>query len=46
MTKELSFGTPHGVLTYLLTLSLRMTPFGVFPDYFSFDHFLATLYCF
>ena len=29
-----------------LTLSLRMKPFGVFPDYFSFDHFLVTSYCF
>ena len=39
MTERSSFGTPHGLLTYLLTLSLRTTPLGVFPDYFSFDHF-------
>ena len=43
VTKERSFGTSHGVSTYLLTFSLRMTPFGVFPDYFSFDHFLANI---
>ena len=36
------------LLTYslYLTLSLRMKPFGVFPDYFSLDHFLVTSYCF
>ena len=28
-----------------LTLSLRTTPFGGFPDYFSFSHFLATSSC-
>ena len=39
--KEPFFGTPHGFLNYLLTLSLRMTPFGVFLDYFSFDLFIG-----
>ena len=29
-----------------LTLILRMTPIGVFPDYFSFNHFSATFCCF
>ena len=29
-----------------LTLSLRMTSFAVFPDYFSFDHFLSTFFFF
>ena len=37
--KEPSFGTPRGVMTCLLTLSLRTTPIGVFSDYFSFSHF-------
>ena len=46
MTKEPSFGTPRGVWTCLLSLSLRTTPFGGFPDYFSFSHFLATCCCF
>ena len=31
----------HGVLTCLLTLSLRKTQ-SVFVDYFSFSHFLGT----
>ena len=30
----------------LLTLSLRATPIGVFPDYFGFSKFLATSCCF
>ena len=46
ITKGLSFGSPHRVLTYLLTLSFRMMTYGVFWDYFSFDNFLATSYCF
>ena len=45
MIKEPSFGTPCGLLTCLLTLSLRTTPIGVFPDYFSFSHFLETSCC-
>ena len=44
--KERSFGTPHGFLTFLLTLSLRMTPIGVFPDDLNFSHFSATSCCF
>ena len=35
-------GTPRRVPTCLLTLSLRTTLFGGFPDYFCFSHFLAT----
>ena len=31
---------------YSLTLSFRTTPIGVFPDYFSFSHFLASSCCF
>ena len=45
MIKEHSFATPQGLLTCLLTLSLRTTPIGVFPDYFSFSYFLATSCC-
>ena len=29
-----------------LTLSLRTTPFGGFPDYFRFRHFRTTSSCF
>ena len=39
--KEPFFGIPHSFLNHLLTLSLRMTPFGVFLDYFSFDLFIG-----
>ena len=39
MVHERSFGAPHGVLTYLLTLSLRKTHLCVLPDYFNFIHF-------
>ena len=39
MTKEPSFGTPRGVLSCLLILSLRATSIGPFPDYISFSHF-------
>ena len=46
MTKEPSFGTPRGVWTCFLTLSLRTTPFGGFPDYFSFSYFLTISYRF
>ena len=46
MTKKLSFGTPRKVFTCLLTLSLRTTPLGVFPHFFSFSHFLSTSCCF
>ena len=42
MTKEPFFGAPHGILTCLLTLSLRKTHICVFPDYLSFCQFLAT----
>ena len=45
MIKEPSFGTPRGLLTCLLTLSLRTTPAGVFPGYFNFGYFLATSCC-
>ena len=38
---EPSFGTSHGVLTFLLTHGLRMTFFIVFSDYFSLDNFCA-----
>ena len=46
MIKKPSFGTPRGLLICVLTLSLQTTPIGVFPDYFSFSHFLATSCCF
>ena len=47
MMKELNFGTPHRVLTCLLTLRLRSMPVSVLPDYFSFSHFfLKTSCCF
>ena len=39
MFKETSFGTPRGLLTFLLTLILRTTPIEVFRNYFSFSHF-------
>ena len=41
MTKQPCSGTPHRVPIHLITLSLRMTVFGVFPDHFSSDHFYA-----
>ena len=41
MTKGPSFGTPRGIFTYLLTLSVRTTQIGVFLEYFSFSHFLG-----
>ena len=41
MTKEPPFGTPRGVWTCLLTLSLRTTPFGSFLIYFHFSHFFG-----
>ena len=43
--EEPSFGAPHGVLTCLLTFSLRTTPIGVLLDYFSFSHFSAPFCC-
>ena len=42
MKKEPCFGAPSGVWAYLLTLSLRTTPFSGFKDYFCFSHVLAT----
>ena len=45
MIKELSLTIPPGLLTCLLTLSLQTMPIGVFPDYFSFSHYLATFCC-
>ena len=45
MIKEPSFGTSHGLLPSLLTLSLRTTPICVFPDYFSLSNFLASSCC-
>ena len=39
--------TPEAAFDKLsLTIILRMTPIGVFPDYFSFNHFSATSCCF
>ena len=45
MIREPSFRTPDALLTCLLALSLRTTPIGVFPEYFSFSHYLATSCC-
>ena len=45
MTKGPSFGTPRGVLTCILTLSLQTAFTGILPDYFSFNP-LATSSCF
>ena len=46
MMKEPSFETPRRVLTCLLILSLQTTAIGVFPDYFSFNQFLAASFSF
>ena len=41
MTKELTFGASYGVLTCILTLSLRKTHICVFLDYFNLAIFGA-----
>ena len=41
ITKRPLFGAPCRNSTCQLTLSLRKTHISVFPDYFSFRHFLA-----
>ena len=45
LIKEPSLGTPRGLLPCLLSLSLGMTPIGVFSDYFSLSNFLASSCC-
>ena len=42
ITKRPLFGAPCRNSTCQLTLSLRKTHIRVFPDYFSFGHFLAS----
>ena len=42
ITKRPLFGAPCRNSTCQLTLSLRKTHIRVFPDYFSFRHFLAS----
>ena len=42
MTKGPSFGTPGGIFTCLLTLSLQTTQIGVFLDYFILANFWVT----
>ena len=40
--KEPTFGAACSNMTCLLTLRLRNTNIWIFPDYFSFGHFLAS----